>query len=58
MVHACLLLVEALSAETEHPDKRPEQNPLPHPFSQRPPVVPITLGVLAQGKGKDIAGEP
>ena len=51
MVSACLLLDEALKKTTDRASQHPESSKEPVPFRQRPPVAPVTLGILAQGKG-------
>ena len=54
MVTTCQLLQDgAQAADPQRVQRQPEAQRVPHPFTPRPPVVPVPLGVLAAGKGAD-----
>jgi len=53
MVTTCQLLQTAQAADPQRAQRQPEAQRVPHPFTPRPPVVPVPLGVLAAGKGAD-----
>ncbi len=53
MVTTCLLLKTAQAADPHRRERQPEAHAAPHPFTPRPPVMPVSLYVLAAGKGAD-----
>ena len=53
MVTTCVLLKTAQAADPHRHERQPEAHAAPHPFTPRPPVMPVSLYVLAAGKGAD-----
>ena len=53
MVVTCQLLQKVQAADLSRRERQPESQKEPHPFTPRPPVVPVSLYVLAAGKGAD-----
>jgi len=51
MVSTCLLLQQAAERDLDRQKRQLESRVEPHPFTQRPPVMPVSLYVLAAGKG-------
>jgi sarcosine oxidase subunit beta len=51
MVATCQLLADKQAGDAERRQRQPEALNEPHPFTPRPPVVPVSLYVLAAGKG-------
>ena len=50
MVATCGLLAAAAQRDPERQLRQPESRAIPHPFTQRPPVMPVSLYVLAAAK--------
>ncbi len=51
MVNTCQLLAVATAHDPERQERQPGARQDPHPFTPRPPVQPVSLYVLAAGKG-------
>lgn len=49
LVPTCQLLAEVRRADPGRSLRQPEAAPVQHPFTVRPPVYPLSLGMLARG---------
>jgi sarcosine oxidase subunit beta len=48
----CGLLLRAASADPERAERQPEAPQRPHPFTVRPPIYNIPLGLLARSRSE------